>query len=95
TIKQIFPEINETLEAIIFDKSLKTMIKVPVSEIVKKIPDAQDGKLLVLDGIITQRLVEAANKAGIQYIIGHRTSSLKRPISEIQIKTFSDVGLNN
>ncbi|MBA3750712.1 MAG: DNA primase, partial [Nitrosopumilus sp.] len=41
TIKQIFPEINETLEAIIFDKSLKTMIKVPVSEIVKKIPDAQ------------------------------------------------------
>ncbi len=95
TIKQIFPEINETLEAIIFDKSLKTMIKVPVSEIVKKIPDAQGGKLLVLDGIITQRLVEAANKAGIQYIIGHRTSSLKRPISEIQIKTFSDVGLNN
>jgi len=94
-IKQIFPEINETLDAIIFDKSMKTMIKVPVSDIVKKIPDAQGGKLLVLDGIITQRLVEAANKAGIQYIIGHRTSSLKKPISEIQIKTFSDVGLNN
>ncbi len=93
TIKQIFPQINETLEAIIFDKSLKSMIKVPVSDIVKKISDAHGGKLLILDGIITQRLVEAANKAGIQYIIGHRTSSLKKPITNIQIQTFSDIGL--
>jgi DNA primase len=93
TIKQIFPQINETLEAVIFDKSLKSMIKVPVSDIVKKISDAHGGKLLILDGIITQRLVEAANKAGIQYIIGHRTSSLKKPITNIQIQTFSDIGL--
>jgi DNA primase len=93
TIKQIFPQINETLEAIIFDKSLKSIIKVPVSDIVKKVSDAQGGKLLILDGIITQRLVEAANKAGIQYIIGHRTSSLKKPITNIQIQTFSDIGL--
>jgi DNA primase len=92
-VKQIFPQINETLEAIIFDKSLKSMIKVPVSDIVKKVSDAHGGKLLVLDGIITQRLVEAANKAGIQYIIGHRTSSLKKPITNIQIQTFSDIGL--
>jgi len=93
TIKQIFPQINETLEAIIFDKSLKSMIKVPVSDIVKKVSDAHGGKLLILDGIITQRLVEAANKAGIQYIIGHRTSNLKKPVTNIQIQTFSDIGL--
>jgi len=93
TIKQIFPQINETLEAIIFDKYLKSMAKIPVSEIVKKIPYSQGGKLLVLDGIITQRLVEAANKVGIQYIIGHRTSVLKKSISNIQIQTFSDIGI--
>ncbi|MBA3284164.1 MAG: DNA primase [Nitrosopumilus sp.] len=95
TIKQIFPEINETLEAVIFDNSMKAMIKVPVSDIVKRISNSQGGKLLVLDGIITQRLIEAANKAGIQYIIGHRTSNIKKPISEIRIKTFSDIGLIN
>jgi len=39
TIKQVFPEINETLEAMIFDKSLKTILKVPVSDIVKKVFD--------------------------------------------------------
>ncbi|MDP8906720.1 MAG: DNA primase DnaG [Thermoproteota archaeon] len=95
TIKQIFPEINETLEAVIFDNSMKAMIKVPVSDIVKRISNSQGGKLVVLDGIITQRLIEAANKAGIQYIIGHRTSNIKKPISEIRIKTFSDIGLIN
>ena len=94
-IKQVFPDINETLEAIIFDKSLKTILKAPVSDIVKKVFDIKGGKLLVLDGIITQRLVEAANKAGIQYIIGHRTSSLKKPINNINIQTFSDMGIIN
>jgi DNA primase len=93
TIKQVFPEINETLEAMIFDKSLKTILKVPVSDIVKKVFDIKGGKLLVIDGIITQRLVEAANKAGIQFIIGHRTSSLKKPINNIYIQTFSDIGI--
>ena len=93
TIKQVFPEINETLEAMIFDKSLKTILKVPVSDIVKKVFDIKGGKLLVMDGIITQRLVEAANKAGIQFIIGHRTSSLKKPINNIYIQTFSDIGI--
>lgn len=93
TIKQVFPEINETLEAMIFDKSLKTILKVPVSDIVKKVFDIKGGKLLVIDGIITQRLVEAANKAGIQFIIGHRTSSLKKPINNIHIQTFSDIGI--
>jgi len=95
TIKQVFPEINETLEAMIFDKSLKTILKVPVSDIVKKVFDIKGGKLLVMDGIITQRLVEAANKAGIQFIIGHRTSSLKKPISNIHIQTFTDIGIIN
>ena len=95
TIKQVFPEINETLEAMIFDKSLKAILKVPVSDIVKKVFDIKGGKLLVMDGIITQRLVEAANKAGIQFIIGHRTSSLKKPINNIHIQTFSDIGIIN
>ncbi|MDQ4073313.1 MAG: DNA primase DnaG [Thermoproteota archaeon] len=95
TVKQAFPEINETLEAIIFDKSMKTIIKAPISNIIKKIFDIEGGKLLILDGIITQRLIEAANKVGIQYIIGHRTGNLKKPITEVKIQTFADIGLIN
>lgn len=93
TAKKTFSEINDTLEAIIFDKALKTIIKVPVADIIKKIPKSEGGKLLILDGIITQRLVEAANKVGIKYIIGHRTGSLKKYVPEIKIQTFQEIGI--
>lgn len=93
TVKELYPEINETLEAVILDSSMKTLLKVPVSEIVKKLVVIEGGKMLVLDGIVTQRLVEAANKAGIQYIVGHRTGELKK-IPELTIKTFGDMGIS-
>jgi len=93
TVKKVFHEINETLEAIVFDKSMKKVVKIPISEILKKISNLKDGNLLVLDGIVTPRLVEAANKSGIKHIIGHRTSNLKKLNPGIRIQTFSDIGL--
>jgi DNA primase len=92
-VKKVFQEINETLEAMVFDKSMKRIVKIPISEIMKKISELKDGNLLILDGIITPRLVEAANKSGIRYIIGHRTSNLKRASPDVRIQTFSDMGL--
>ena len=93
TVKKVFQEINETLEAMVFDKSMKKIVKIPISEILKKISNLKDGNLLVLDGIVTPRLVEAANKSGIKYIIGHRTSNLKKPNPSVRVQTFSDIGL--
>lgn len=92
-VKKVFQEINETLEAMVFDKSMKRIVKVPISEIMKKISELKDGNLLILDGIVTTRLVEAANKSGIRYIIGHRTSNLKRASPDVRVQTFSDMGL--
>ncbi|HYF98971.1 MAG TPA: hypothetical protein VD815_02655, partial [Candidatus Saccharimonadales bacterium] len=92
-VKKVFQEINQTLDAIIFDKSMKKITKIPISDILKKISNLKEGKLLVLDGIVTPRLVEAANKSGIKYIIGHRTSNLKKPNLAVKVQTFSDIGL--
>ena len=92
-VKKVFQEINETLEAMVFDKSMKRIVKIPISEIMKKISELKDGNLLILDGIVTPRLVEAAYKSGIRYIIGHRTSNLKRSSPEVRVQTFSDMGL--
>lgn len=92
-VKKVFQEINQTLDAIIFDKSMKKITKIPISDILKKISNLKEGKLLVLDGIVTPRLVEAANKSGIKYIIGHRTSNLKKPNPAVKVQTFSDIGL--
>jgi DNA primase len=92
-VKKVFQEINETLDAMVFDKSMKRIVKIPISEIIMKISDLKEGNLLILDGIITPRLVEAANKSGIKYIIGHRTNNLKKSSPDVHVQTFSDMGL--
>jgi DNA primase len=93
-VRDVYPQINETLEAVVLDGSMNTLLKVPVSEVIKRLNSAEGGKLLVIDGIVTQRLVDAADKAGIEYIVGHRMTDLKKP-ADIQIRTFSDIGISN
>jgi DNA primase len=93
-IRDVYPQINETLEAVVLDSSMNKLLKVPVSEVIKRLDSAEGGKLLVIDGIVTQRLVDAADKAGIEYVIGHRTTDLKKP-GDIRIRTFGDIGINN
>ena len=83
-VKELYPQINETLEAAILDTSMRTILKLPVSDLIRKLNGAEGAKVLVLDGIITQRLVEAADRVGIEYIVGHRTGDLKRT-SDIKV----------
>ena len=93
-VKEVYPQINETLEAVVLDGSMKILLKVPVSDVVKKLDRTEGGKMLVLDGIVTQRLVDAADKVGIEYIVGHRTGELKKS-TEVRVRTFGDMGINN
>ncbi len=93
-VRGVFPQINETLEAVVLDGSMNTLLKVPVSEVIKRLDSAEGAKLLVIDGIVTQRLVDAADKAGIEYIVGHRTTELKKP-ADIRVRTFGDIGISN
>lgn len=93
-IRNVYPQINETLEAVILDGSMKQLLKVPVSEVIKRLDSAEGAKYLVIDGIVTQRLVDAADKAGIEYIVGHRTTGVTKA-AEIKVRTFGDVGITN
>ena len=93
-VRDVYPQINETLEAVVLDGSMNQLLKVPVSEVIKRLDSAEGAKLLVLDGIVTQRLVDAADKAGIEYIIGHRTAELKKP-ADVRVRTFGDIGISN
>lgn len=92
-VRNVFSEINETLEAVALDNSMNQIFRVPVSELVQKLQDGQGAKYLVLDGIITQRLVDAASKAGVQYLVGHRITDLKKGY-DITLRTFNELGMN-
>lgn len=92
-VRDIYAEINETLEAVGLDSSMNQIFKVPVSELVQKLQDGQGVKYLVLDGIITQRLIDAASKAGVQFVVGHRITEMKKA-PDLTIRTFNELGLN-
>jgi DNA primase len=91
-IKDVYPQINETLEAMILDNSMQVLLKIPVSEIIKRLDSLEGARFLVMDGIITQRLIDAAYKAGIEYVVGHRMAELKKS-PEITVRTFDEIGI--
>jgi DNA primase len=93
-VKEVYPQINETLEAMILDSSMQVLLKVPVSEIIKRLDSLEGARFLVMDGIITQRLIDAAYRAGIEYVVGHRMAELKKS-PEIKVRTFDQIGIGN
>lgn len=90
---KIYPNLNETLEAVALDGERNEIFKVPISELVSKLSTQSGIKYLVLDGIITQRLLEGAKNAGIECLIGHRVAKLSNP-NGVTLKTFSELGLD-
>ena len=91
-VSKIYPNLNETLEAVALDTDQKEIFKVPISELVTKLSSQSGIKYLVLDGIITQRLLESAKNVGVECVIGHRVVKLTNPAG-LTLKTFSELGL--
>jgi len=90
---KIFPNLNETLEAVGLDANQKEVFKVPISEVVSKLSSQSGIKYLLLDGIITKRLLEGAKNAGVECVIGHRVVKLSNS-DGMTLKTFADLGVS-
>ncbi|MSS86081.1 MAG: DNA primase [Thaumarchaeota archaeon] len=90
---KIFPNLNETLEAIALDNDKNEIFKVPISEVVSKLSSQSGIKYLLLDGIITKRLLEGAKDAGIQCVVGHRVVKLSNS-DGMTLKTFAELGIS-
>jgi len=88
----VFAAINGTLEGVILDEGMNEKGKVPVSELIKNLQSLEGAKYVIFDGIITQRLVDASEKAGVKFIVGHRAGEISRR-SEVTLGTFRDAGL--
>ncbi len=89
---KIFPDLNETLEAVALDEEENEVFKVPISELVSKLSTQSGIKYLLLDGIITQRLLEGAKNAGIECVVGHRVAKLSNS-NGIKLRTFTELGV--
>jgi DNA primase len=91
-VKEVFPSINGTLEAMLLDENLNEKGRLPISELVAKMDNA-GATYLVFDGIVTQRLIDAAGKASVKGIIGHRIGEIKNMPDGLSVGTFRDLQL--
>ncbi len=92
-ISKIYPDLNETLESVALDDRDNQLFKIPISELVDKLSTQTGIKCLILDGIITQRLLDNAKTSGIGCIVGHRAAKLSN-LGDVKIKTFTELGIS-
>jgi len=86
-IKQVIGQ----LKALILNKDGDIVKEIPVSELVDYLNSTEDEvDTIVMDGIITQRLLDASAKKGVSKIIGLRRGVVVREPVDIEILTFGD-----
>jgi phage terminase large subunit-like protein len=69
----------------------EVLARFPVAELVEKVKAAEGVKAIVFDGIVTGRLVDAANEKGVKVVIGDRVSEGVRIPQGIEIRAFKDL----
>jgi len=75
----------------LLNKEMKPIERLPVSELAEKLSEIKDVDTVVFDGVITQRLIDAANAKNIKYLVAARVSDkIKQPYG-MHLLTFTDV----
>lgn len=80
-------ELENTLRARIYDEQLALKYEVPVRDLIKTLTDATPIYAVVLDGIITQRLVDLAENKGAKILLGVKLGNIFRRPEEMLIST--------
>ena len=84
-------ELSGTLEAVLLDKDMKQVDRMPVRELATKLQQMKDIDTVVFDGVITQRLVDIAAERNISYLIAARVSkAMKQPLN-LKLMTFEEI----
>jgi len=93
SIKETIKSLYGTLEAVVYDASWSPVKKIPVRDLATYVNTLEKNAVyaIVLDGIVTQRLVEACAEKGIKILIGAKIGKITRKPEEVLILTFSDL----
>ena len=80
-----------TLEAVVLDKAMKQVARMPVREIAQKLQQMKDIDTVVFDGVITQRLVDIAAERNIKYLVAARVSTAMKQPLKVKLMTFEEI----
>ena len=80
-------ELHNTLRGRIYDSTGAVVAEAPIRELIQKIEDTGNASVIVFDGIITQRLIELANRHGAREIYGVRAGQISRSFDGMLLYT--------
>ena len=88
------PKLKGSLEAILYDENWKPIKKISVRDLYPELQKAEPGQIygVLFDGIITQRIIDAAAEKGVKILIGARTGTkLASKPKDVLFFTFNDL----
>lgn len=80
-------ELSGTLRSRLYDSAGNVLKEVPIRELLSEVDYSKGAYAIVLDGVITQRLVELALQKGIKAIYGQKANPLTRKFHDILLYT--------
>ena len=79
--KRALDELSNTLNARFYDKAGNIILQKPTREVVSAVQDISDVYAIVLDGVVTQRLVDLAEQKHVKAIYATRANINRKPES--------------
>jgi len=84
-------ELEGTLEAVLLNKNMEQIERLPVSELTEKLQRIKNVDTVIFDGVITQRLVDVAAEKNIKYLVAARVSeAIKQPL-KVNLLRFTEI----
>ncbi len=77
-LKNALKELEGSLKARFFDEQMNQLGEAPIRDIMAKLSELPSVHAIVLDGIVTQRLVDLAEQKGGKYVAGIRAGTIAR-----------------
>lgn len=73
----VMQQVRDSLNAVILDSNNNVIMETGVRDLLQRIRETSGIEAVVFDGIITKRLVEEADKAGIKYVVGVKKGKIE------------------
>ena len=84
-------DIKTKLEVVVFDDDEKEILKSTTAKIYDELDKIEKANTIVIDGVITQRLLEKAYSKGIKTVIGARKGEISKKPTNVKVIEFKNI----
>jgi DNA primase len=91
SVREAAQRIQQTMMAVVLDKDFNKLKETHVAEVATDLQSIDHAAAVILDGVVTQRLVDIAEERGVDLIIGARMGNIVKKPARMRIQTFDDL----